>query len=118
MQIRIGTLQAIAAGEVTVAFRRWERPRVRPGSTQRSSVGVLEFTSVEPVDDAELTEADATAPGFADLAALRKAQTGENQLYRVGVRLAGPDPRVALRGRARLSAAALAEITSRLERLD
>lgn len=118
MQIRIGTLQAIAAGSVTIAFRRWDQPRVRPGSTQRTSVGVLEFTSVERVDEADLTEADATAAGFADLAALRAAQAGDRPLYRIGVRLAGPDPRVALRARSRLSATATAEITARLERLD
>lgn len=118
MQIRMGTLQGIVDGRITVAFRRWEQPRVRVGGTQRTSVGVVEFTSVEPVDEAELTDADAAAAGFADLEALRKAQIGDRQLYRVGVRLAGPDPRVALRGRSRLSATAHAEIAARLDRLD
>ena len=118
MQIRRATLDSIAAGTVTLAFRRWDRPRVRPGGTQRTAVGVLEFTSVEPVDDAELTAEDAAAAGFADLAALRKAQAGDGQLYRVGMRLAGPDPRVALRSRARLTAADRAELAARLERLD
>lgn len=118
MQIRIGTLQGIAAGSITLAFRRWDQPRVRVGGTQRTSVGVLEFTSVQPVDEADLTDADAVAAGFADLEALRKAQVGDRQLYRVEVRLAGPDPRVALRGRARLSATARTEIAARLDRLD
>ncbi|MFC4942158.1 hypothetical protein ACFPFQ_01515 [Pseudonocardia sp. GCM10023141] len=118
MQIRMGTLQGIADGTVTLAFRRWEQPRVRAGGTQRTSVGVVEFTSVEPVDEAELTEAEAHAAGYADLPALRAAQVGDRQLYRVTVRLAGPDPRVALRGRSRLSAGAHAEIAARLDRLD
>ena len=118
MQIRRATLGAIAAGTVTLAFRRWDRPRVRPGGTQRTAVGVLEFTSVEPVDEAALTADDARAAGFADLEALRKAQAGDRQLYRIGVRLAGPDPRVALREDARLTAADHARLTARLERLD
>jgi len=118
VQIRLTTLHAIAAGTVTLLFRRWERPRVLVGGTQRTPVGVLEFTAVDPVDAGDLTPDDAEAAGFADLDALRAAQVGENQLYRVAVRLAGPDPRVALRAKARLSATARAEIAERLARLD
>jgi hypothetical protein len=118
VQIRRATLDAIAAGTVTLAFRRWDRPRTRPGGTQRTAIGVLEFTSVEAVGEADLTVDDAVAAGFADLAALRAAQAGDGQLYRIALRLAGPDPRVALRSRARLTAAARAELAARLERLD
>lgn len=118
MQIRKATLDAIAAGAVTVAFRRWDRPRVRVGGTQRTPIGVLEFTAVEPVDPADLTDTDAVAAGFAGLSALRAAQDGDRQLYRIEVRLAGPDPRVALRSKARMGAKQRAEIAARLERLD
>jgi hypothetical protein len=116
--IRQPTLEAIAAGAVTTVFRRWDRPRVRPGGTQRTSVGVLEFTAVEPVDLAQLTAQDAGAAGYADLAALRKAQEGDGQLFRIRVRPAGPDPRVALRSQATLNAAERAELAQRLDRLD
>lgn len=118
MQIRGATLKAIAAGTVTLAFRRWDRPRVRVGGTQRTAVGVVEFTEVKPVEETDLTEADAAAAGFADLPTLRAAQTGDGQLYRIGLRLAGPDPRVAVRSRARLSAAERDELAWRLARLD
>jgi hypothetical protein len=116
--IRRITLDAIAAGTVSAVFRRWDRPRVRPGGTQRTPVGVLEFTAVEPVDLAALTEQDAHAAGFADLPALRAAQPGDGQLYRIRLRVAGPDPRVELRSRARLDAAERAELAKRLDRLD
>jgi hypothetical protein len=116
--IRRPVLDAIAAGTVTCLFRRWERPRVRVGGTQRTAAGVLEFTSVDPVDEAGLTDEDAGAAGFADLAALQRAQRGEGELYRIGVRLAGPDPRVALRAKRRLSKAERAEIDGRLARMD
>jgi hypothetical protein len=116
--IRRPVLEAIAAGTVTVAFRRWDRPRVRPGGRQRTSVGVVEFTAVDQVDEADLTADDAHAAGFADLAALQRAQRGDGQLYRIGVRLVGPDPRVALRAKRRLSQAERAELDARLERMD
>jgi hypothetical protein len=116
--LRRPVLDAIAAGTITCVFRRWGRPRVRVGGTQRTAVGVLEFTSVDPVDEADLTADDARAAGFADLAALQRAQRGDGQLYRMGVRLAGPDPRVALRAKRRLSQADRAEIAARLARMD
>ncbi|WP_344726791.1 hypothetical protein [Pseudonocardia yunnanensis] len=116
--IRRITLDAIAAGTVTAVFRRWDRPRVRPGGTQRTPVGVLEFTAVEPVDPTALTEQDAHAAGFADLPALLAAQPGDGQLYRIRLRVAGPDPRVELRSRAGLNAEERAELTKRLDRLD
>lgn len=118
MLIRRVTLDAIAAGTVTVLFRRWDRPRVRVGGTQRTVVGVLEITTVEPVAASRLTAADARAGGFATVAALRKAQAGDGRLYRVGVRLAGPDPRVDLRSRADLTDEERAMIGARLERFD
>jgi hypothetical protein len=113
--IRRAVLDAIAAGTVTCLFRRWDRPRVRVGGTQRTAVGVLEFTSL---DEDGLTVEDAAAAGFADLAALQRAQRGEGKLHRIGVRLAGPDPRVALRAKRRLSRADRADLDARLARMD
>lgn len=118
MLITRPTLDLIAAGTVTVAFRRWERPRVRPGSRLRTAVGVLEVGSVQPVAAAELTEADARAAGHPDLAALHAQLRGDAPIHRITLRLAGPDPRVALRARAELSAAERAELDRRLGRLD
>jgi len=69
-------------------------------------------------DLSALTEQDAHAAGFADLPALRAAQPRDGQLYRIRLRVAGPDPRVELRSRARLDAAERAELAKRLDRLD
>jgi hypothetical protein len=92
---RPADLEGIAAGTVTVAFRRWDKPRVKVGSTQKTHVGVVEFTSCEVVE--VITLQDAVAAGFAspDEVEARMRKTG--RIHRVGVRLAGPDPRVALR---------------------
>ena len=93
------TLQAIADGKVTLAFRRWEQPRVKAGGRQRTAIGVIAFDAVEPVDRDDLEEADATAAGFASvnqlLAFVDRRAAGT--IYRIRLRLDGPDPRVALR---------------------
>ncbi|WP_300008955.1 hypothetical protein [Pseudonocardia sp.] len=118
MLIRRPVLEAIAAGEITALFRRWDRPRVRVGGTRRTSVGVLEVLAVEPVAASRLTAADARSAGFPTVAALRAAQTGSGRLYRITVRLAGEDPRIALRSRSDLTADDRAGIAARLARLD
>lgn len=53
------TAAAIREGAVTLAFRRWDVPRVQPGGTQRTSAGVMRFGAVQPISDHELTEDDA-----------------------------------------------------------
>jgi hypothetical protein len=114
------TAQGIADGSVTLAFRRWDRPRMLPGSRQRTGAGVVEILSVEPVDPGALTEDDARAAGVASLARLHRLldRRPGPVLYRMEVRWAGPDPRVALRAEAVLSAADRAALDRRLDRLD
>ena len=118
MLFKLETLQRIRSGEVTLAFRRWRRPTVKAGGTQRTRMGVIAIDSVEPVDEAAVTEDDARRAGAPDRAALLASVRDEGTLYRVGLRFAGPDPRVALRKRADLSAAERAEIDARLARFD
>jgi len=96
MLFRQADLAAIAAGEVTLAFRRWTRPMARAGGSQRTPAGVVAFDAVERVD--EITPEDARRAGFADPEAAWAMLRGrEGDLYRVALRLAGPDPRIALR---------------------
>ena len=95
MLFRPQDLEGIAAGTITLAFRRWDKPRVKVGSQQKTPVGVVEFTACEQVD--AISDADARAAGFAspDEVEARMRKTG--RVYRVELRLVGPDPRVALR---------------------
>jgi hypothetical protein len=114
MLFRPADLAAIAAGEVTVALRRWKRPMVKAGGTQTTPAGVIAFDAVERID--EITPEDARRAGFADPdAALALLRRREGDLYRIALRLAGPDPRVALREDTAVDAAAIA---ARLARLD
>jgi hypothetical protein len=117
MLFRKADLAAIAAGEVTLAFRRWKRPMAKAGGTQRTPVGVIAFDVVERVD--EITAADARCAGFRDPAAAWAMLDGrEGDLYRVTLRVSGPDPRIALREDAALDAATRERIAARLARLD
>jgi len=119
MMIRPVELAGIKAGAVDLAFRRWERPRVVVGTRMRTVVGLVEVTSVEPVDEATITADDARRAGAASLDALRRglAANAGRPVFRVGLRWAGEDPRVALRQQ-QPTPAELDAIRARLDRLD
>lgn len=93
-------LDRIIAGEVDLAFRRWKRPMHVAGGRQRTRAGVVEFFSVDVVDLASLTEADAARAGTTLPALLAFLSRKEGDVYRIGVRFAGADERVALREQA------------------
>jgi len=119
MLFRQADLAAIAAGEVTLAFRRQKRPTVKPGGTLKTAVGVLAIDAVEPVDPDAISAQDARRAGFADPEGVRAMlRDGPGEVYRVALRFAGPDPRVALRADAALAAADRAAIAARLARMD
>ena len=113
-------LDGIVSGEITAAFRRWTRPTVRAGGTLKTAVGVLAIDSVERVSPESITEAGARRAGYpsrdALMAELDAREQGE--IYRIELRYAGPDPRIALRERAELSGEELAALRKKLDRLD
>lgn len=119
MLIRPLELEAIRAGDVDLAFRRWDRARVRVGTQLRTAVGVLEVTSVDAVPLSALRAGDATRCGAASLAALKAALTvrTEGQIFRIGLRYAGPDPRESLRVSVP-TPEEMTDIVARLDRLD
>jgi hypothetical protein len=117
--IPLDTLRRIEAGEVTVAFRRWRRPTVRAGGTLRTRIGVLAIESVEVLEESAVSDADARRAGFGNRAELLERCAGRaGHLYRIGLHLAGPDPRVELRELADIGPAERTEIDARLARLD
>ena len=108
----------VADGSVTLAFRRWPVPRVKVGGRFLTSAGLIEITSVTPVADDSVTLADAEAAGAGSPAAVLKLTKGSEQLYRVGLTWAGPDPRIALRESADLTDDEVAALRAKLARLD
>lgn len=119
MLFRPATLRGIADGSVTAAFRRWDRPRVRPGSRQRTPIGVVAFDRVEQVAREALTELDARAAGLAGLDELLSLvdRRPSGAIYRIDLRHAGPDSRIALRESVPVPEQ-VEDVARRLERLD
>ncbi|WP_353953429.1 hypothetical protein V6K52_08425 [Knoellia sp. S7-12] len=119
MMIRPDTLAAIKAGEVDLAFRRWDRPRVLVGTRLRTGVGLIEVTGVEQVAASRVTAAEAKRAGAGSLVELRRMLEGkaDRPVWRVGLTYAGADPREALRANAP-DADEVITIRARLDRLD
>jgi hypothetical protein len=88
-------LRGLKAGRIDLALRRWTALRTAPGSSVLTSIGRVEIVDVDPIR--AVSPADARCAGYASvdeaLADLRPSGT----LYRIRLRLAGPDPRIALR---------------------
>ena len=97
MLLKLAQLRGIAAGEIDLQFRRWDRPRVRAGGRQLTSVGVIAVDDVRVVK--RVTKADARRAGFSTPDAVVRALRPDGDLYRIELHLEGPDPRVALRER-------------------
>ena len=119
MLFRQDTLEGIVRGEIDLAFRRWASPRVRIGTRVHTAAGLIEITEVAEVPADAIGDRDASRAGFRDVAALLAmlGRTGR-PIYRVGVRYAGADPRIALREDDDLSGASLAGLLAKLARMD
>ncbi len=113
-------LAGIAGGDLTVVLRRWATSRVRQGTRVRTPVGLVEIVSIDEVDQSEMLEPDDFARGgFVDRAQMLAWADGmPGRLFRIEVRAAGPDPRIALRSDADLDEAQVEEVSRRLARMD
>jgi len=121
MLFRHAELEAIKAAEIDLAFRRWDRPRLRVGTKMRTAIGLVEVTVVQPVELEQITDDDARRAGAStrdELIERLDRRNAGHPAYRIGLRFAGADPRVALRENADLTDDDLTQITQRLERLD
>jgi hypothetical protein len=116
MLFRSDILTGIAEGRVTLAFRRWRRAPPAPGSTLRSPIGVLSLDRVTVVDEGDITPADVRRTGMS-VDDLRASIAGEGTLVRIELRLAGDDPRIALRQRVP-ETEEIEEVVAKLARID
>ena len=116
MLFRQDILQGIAEGRVTLAFRRWRRAPPADGASLRSPVGVLRLDRVTIVDEGDITAEDIRRTGMT-VDDLRASIAGEGSLLRIELRLAGDDPRIALREQLP-EHAELETIVARLARID
>jgi hypothetical protein len=104
---------------VTVAFRVWRRPTVKPEGRLRTTAGELVIDDVREITWDAITDRDARAAGASDRDALLADLAGRpGRLFRIDFRLRKPDSRLALAADADLAADALAAIAASLGRLD
>jgi hypothetical protein len=111
----------IRDGSVTRTYRRWKRQQVLAGRRYRTPGGIVEVESVDVVDPASITKADARRSGYADADTLRGELRGTDELptYRIVFHLVDePDPRAELAANDELTDDDVAAIDRRLARLD
>jgi hypothetical protein len=120
MLFTAATLRGLTEGRVSCTYRRWEVVRPKVGSRFTTSAGVVEVTSIARADEEQLTERDAAEAGFDSVADLIKwcRAKGNGDLYRIGIALAGPDPRIELRRTNNLETADVAALNAKLDRMD
>lgn len=115
----------LTSGEITLTFRRWQKPHVKPGGRYRCHpIGVLQVDAIALVAVASITEEDAVAAGFATRALLLAylAELGPldetTTLYRVALHHGGDGDRTALALEDTLTPAEVEVIRGKLARLD
>ena len=85
----------VIAGDITVSFRLWRRPKVKAGGRYPGGPARIEVDSVELLPFASITPADLRSSGEPDLESLRRRAahagpvTDETLLYRVEFHLVG-----------------------------
>lgn len=115
----------LQSGDITVTYRRWQKPHVRPGGRYRCHpIGVLEVDKISLVTVETIRDADALAAGFATRDALvgYLAELGPlddaTPVYRVELHHGGDGDRVEVALDDQLTADDIAAIRAKLERLD
>ncbi len=114
-------------GSITMTFRLWSTPRVKPGARYRCHpIGVLEVDSIEHTAVGDISAEDARLSGFSSRAALleyledlsRTRLTDETRLFRVRLHYAGDGDRVPLALETGLTAEDVSAIDARLRKMD
>lgn len=119
MRLSRRTLQDVAQGRVTVAFRRWSSPETFAGARLATDQGVVEVDEVSEVDPTLISEQQAHRAGFRSAAGLRSSldKHGRGRVYRVELRYVGEQDAHAPE-RVELSARERADLDRRLSRMD
>ena len=117
--------EGLQSGAITLTFRRWAKPHVKPGGRYRCHpIGVLEVDAIAKISVRAITDADATRAGFPSREALRTylAELGpiedSTELWRIELRHGGDGDRVGLALEDKLTADDVAVIRAKLARLD
>jgi hypothetical protein len=117
--------EGLTSGAITLTFRRWEKPHVRPGGRYRCHpIGVLEVEDVRTVTIGTIPETDATAAGFPSREALVAylLELGplddSTSVYRVALHHGGDGDRVPLALEDSLTAEDVEAVAAKLAKMD
>jgi len=119
--------RGLADGGITLTFRRWAKPRVKPGGRYRCHpIGVLEVDKIERIRIGDIPTRDATKSGFASrdelIAYIQSGPGGAiddaTELFRIELHHAGEEDRVDIALDDHLSASDVAAISAKLARMD
>jgi hypothetical protein len=89
--------EAVAAGDITVSIRLWQRPKVRAGGRYSSDEFAIEVDSVELLPFSAITAEDVARSGEPDREVLRQraAHAGpiddDTVVYRIEFHVVGPE---------------------------
>lgn len=118
----------LADGSITLTYRVWARPQVKPGGRYRvGAIGLIEVDAVDRVRLRSIRAPDARQAGFASRAELvevlrssaRGGLTDDALVFRIRLHHAGPDDRPGPPAQdADLSDDDVATLVKRLRRLD
>src|SRR5688572_23550286 len=120
MIFKVHQLKGIKSGTITIAFRRWDKPNVKKGSTMKTALGVIRVTDVAPINESSITKADAIKAGYENVDLLMKDlnKVSGGTIYKVNVKYDSEDPRLELREKTDLALEDLQKIKTKLDRLD
>ncbi|TWD82404.1 hypothetical protein FB561_3535 [Kribbella amoyensis] len=115
--------EGVAAGRITVAYRRWAEPRVVAGRVYRTNAGRIEIESIKEVNPDLIadTDDDLTLADRRNAKDVRRRLRGDESLPTFLIRfhlVEGADPREELAATADLSGEDLDELQAKLARLD
>jgi hypothetical protein len=120
MIFKLHQLQGIKSGTITHAFRRWEKPNVKKGSTMKTAVGVIRVTDLELIKENAITKADASKAGYESVDLLLKDlnKISSGAIYKVKLKYHSEDPRLELREKTDLTEEEYKKLKTKLDRLD
>ena len=117
----------LTGGAITLTFRRWQKPLVRPGGRYRCHpIGVLEVDAIDRIRLADIDESEARLAGFEALidlhghlaTAAEAPLTPETMIFRVTLHHGGDGDRVASALDEKLTTLDLETIREKLAQLD
>jgi hypothetical protein len=117
--------EGLTSGAITLTFRRWQKPHVRPGGRYRCHpIGVLEVDALAVVRVREITSEDARLAGFASRQALVDylcelgPMDDDTEIHRVVLHHGGDGDRVQLALEVDLAPDDVETIRAKLARMD